>query len=214
MHISYSVYTYMCHTTYNESEPTHCSLTCFNALYISPGRCTDIRSHGHSFTRNFWQGRTFVHISNDHPGHSYTNQITTRTFVHLLFDHPRCSFQEHNHCSLTFWNALYIYLKPTLPQGAIGAKGTVTMKKKTRVNPVYVDQTSAAVANNVYTQRHIWFVLKQYWFIFVDIKLDSDISSAILQHVRMVINVQVAVTFKHKLSMKRLVTVKLIYFIH
>jgi len=40
-------------------------------------RCTDIRSHGHSFPRGFWQGRTFVLTSNDHPGHSCSHQITT-----------------------------------------------------------------------------------------------------------------------------------------
>ena len=39
--------------------------------------CTDIRSHGHSFSRDFWQGRTFVLTSNDHPGHSCSHQFTT-----------------------------------------------------------------------------------------------------------------------------------------
>jgi len=41
-------------------------------------RCMDIRSHGHSFPRDFWQGRTFVLTSNDHPGHSCSHQMTTQ----------------------------------------------------------------------------------------------------------------------------------------
>jgi len=47
--------------------------TCYNNI----SRCTDIRSHGHSFPRDFWQGRTFVATLNDHPGHSWPHQMTT-----------------------------------------------------------------------------------------------------------------------------------------
>jgi len=59
----------------------------------------DIRYHGHSFPCDFWQGRTFVLTSNDHPGHSCSHQMTTpdirahiklppRTFMLTSNDHP------------------------------------------------------------------------------------------------------------------------------
>jgi len=57
------------------------SRLCFNLRMVTEShtisRCTDIRSHRHSFPRGFWQGRTFVLTSNDHPGHSCSHQITT-----------------------------------------------------------------------------------------------------------------------------------------
>jgi len=82
----------------------------WNAFYprmsLCRNRCTDIRSHGHSFPRDFRQGRTFVLTSNDHPGHSCSRQMTTpdirahiklppRTFVLTSNYHPghSCLYQ-------------------------------------------------------------------------------------------------------------------------
>ena len=59
--------------------------------------------YGHSFPRDFYQGRTFVLTSNDHPGHSCSHQMTTpdirahiklppRTFVLISNYHPGHSF--------------------------------------------------------------------------------------------------------------------------
>jgi len=33
--------------------------------------------YGHSFPHDFWQGRTFVLTSNDHPGHLCSHQMST-----------------------------------------------------------------------------------------------------------------------------------------
>jgi len=79
---------------------------CWNSTRAS--RIPDIRSHAHSFPRDFWQGRTFVLTSKKHPGHLCSHQMTTpdirahikwppRTFVLISNDHPghSCSYQLH-----------------------------------------------------------------------------------------------------------------------
>jgi len=48
--------------------------------------CTDIRSHGHSFPRDFCQSWTFVLTSNDHPGHSCSHQMTNNSVLHFQPD--------------------------------------------------------------------------------------------------------------------------------
>ena len=81
-------------------------IKCFKCWYTY--RIPDIRSHRHSIPRDFWQGRTFVLTSNDHPGHSCSHQMTTpdirahikwtpRTFVLISNYHPghSCSYQLH-----------------------------------------------------------------------------------------------------------------------
>ena len=81
--------------------------------------CTDIRSHGHSFPRDFWQGRTFVATWNDHPGHSWPHQMTTRTFVATSNVHPghscshRSSLMQTNLYNLLFDEPIPRWVKET-----------------------------------------------------------------------------------------------------
>jgi len=104
------VYQYNAHTG---------TCTLFGKVRRCQTRCTDIRSHGHSFPRDFWQGRTFVATSNDHPGHSWPHQMTTRTFVATSNDHPghscshRSSLMQTNLYNLLFDELIPRWVKET-----------------------------------------------------------------------------------------------------
>jgi len=83
-----------------------CCFLCLWNITVIDNNLPDL-VYGHSFPREFWQGRTFVLTSNDHPGHSCSNQMTTpnirahiklppRTFVLISNYHPDIRLHDYS----------------------------------------------------------------------------------------------------------------------